>query len=161
MVLSVLLSLAVVGVQTRSRIKLGDFHAGLRCSGEVETKSVRGSSVTVTNMVSSSSYRLMRLHRLLSVDTAKKSVHRGQQAARLRARIKLCGGEKGGCRRRLRASSVRCARLMAEERCGCVGPWFRFNVLRRVRRDGVQPVSTPLMLANVVVVNVRTSGSSA
>ena len=71
MVLSVLLSLAVVGVQTRSSIKLGAFDVGMRCNGDAETKSVSGSSVTDTNVVSSSSFRLMRLYRLLSVDTVK------------------------------------------------------------------------------------------
>ena len=88
MVLSVLLSLAVVGVQTRSRIKLGAFDVGMRSSREVETKTVHDSTVTVTNVVPSLTYRLMWLDRLFGVDTAKTSVPHGQQAGRRRVRIK-------------------------------------------------------------------------
>ena len=113
--LSVLLSLTVVGVQTRSSNKRRTFDVGMRCSGDVETKTVHDSTDTVTNAVSSSSFRMMRLDRLVSVDTAKKSVPHGQQAGRPRVRIKLYGGDEGECSRRLRASSVRCARLMVEE----------------------------------------------
>jgi hypothetical protein len=87
----------------------------MRCSGDVETKTVHDSTVTVTNVVSSSTSSLMRLHRLLRVDTAKMTVPHGQQAGRPRVRIKLYGGDEGECSRRLRASSVRCARLMVEE----------------------------------------------
>ena len=74
MVLSILLSLSLVGVQTRSRIKLGAFDVGMRSSREVETKTVHDSTVTVTNVVPSLTYRLMWLHRLLRVYTAKMSV---------------------------------------------------------------------------------------
>ena len=73
------------------------------------------STVPVTNVVSSSTSSLMRLQRLLRVDTAKMTVPHGQQAGRPRVRIKLYGGDEGECSRRLRASSVRCARLMVEE----------------------------------------------
>jgi hypothetical protein len=74
MVLSVLLTLAVVGVQTRSGINLGAFDVGMRSSREEETKTVHDSAVTVTNVVSLLTYGLMRLHRLLSVDTMKTSM---------------------------------------------------------------------------------------
>jgi hypothetical protein len=57
MALSVLLSLSVVGVQTRSSNKRRTFDVEMRCSGEEVTKSVRSSSATVTNVVSSSTYR--------------------------------------------------------------------------------------------------------
>ena len=69
-----MLSLAVVGVQTRSSIKLGAFDVEMRSSREVETKTVHDSAVTVTTVVSLLIYRLMRLHRLLSVDTVKTSM---------------------------------------------------------------------------------------
>ena len=88
MVLSVLLSPAVVRVQTRSRIKLGAFDVGMRCSEEQVTTSVRRSSATVTNVVSSLTYRLMRLHRLLSVDLVKPSVPDWLQAGHPRVPIK-------------------------------------------------------------------------
>ena len=44
------------------------------CIGDVETKSVHVSSAIDTNLVSSSSYSLMRLHRIVSVDTVKTSM---------------------------------------------------------------------------------------
>ena len=69
-----MLSLAVVGVQTRRSIKRRTFHVGIRSSREVETKTVHDSTVTVTNVVPSLTYRLMWLHRLLRVYTAKMSV---------------------------------------------------------------------------------------
>ena len=43
----------------------------MRSSREEETKNVHDSSVSVTSIVSSSTSRLMLLHRLFSVDTAK------------------------------------------------------------------------------------------
>ena len=75
-------------MQARSSIKPGDFDVGMSCSREEVTQSVRGSSAIVTNVVSSSSFRMMRLDRLFGVDTAKTSVPHGQQAGRRRVRIK-------------------------------------------------------------------------
>ena len=86
--LSLLLSLTVVGVQTRSSIKLGDIDVRVRSSREEVTQSVRGGSAIDTNVVSSSSSRLMWLHRLFSVDTAKTSMPDWQQTGRPRVRIK-------------------------------------------------------------------------
>ena len=75
-------------MQKRSSIKLGAFDVGMSCSREEVTQSVRGSSAIVTNVVSSPSIRMMRLDRLVSVDTAKTSVPHGQQAGHPRVRIK-------------------------------------------------------------------------
>ena len=75
-------------MQTRSCNKLGAFNVGMSCSREEVTQFVRCSSAIVTNVVSSSSFRMMRLDRLFGVDTAKTSVPHGQQAGHPRVRIK-------------------------------------------------------------------------
>ena len=59
MVLSVLLSLSVVGVQTRTSVKRWTIDVGMRSSREEETKTVHDSTVTVTNVVSLLTYRMM------------------------------------------------------------------------------------------------------
>ena len=139
--LSVLLRLAVVGVQTRGSIKLRTFDVGMRCSGDVETKTVHDSTVTVTNVVSSSTSSLMRLQRLLRVDTAKMTVPHGQQAGRPRVRMN-CMKKRNqdvvdGCVFPLFGSlgwwsRRRWTTFDREERYGWVGSAFRCNVLRPV-----------------------------
>ena len=67
---------------------MGAFDVGMRSSREEETKTVHDSTVTVTNVVSLLTYRMMWLHRLLSVDLVKTSVTPGLQVGCPCARIK-------------------------------------------------------------------------